>query len=382
MKIAFITLGYVPFRTSGLDVSGDRLVRGLLDKGHHVTVIAGAHQPLAETQTHPALEIHRVPPGRADWIGFAWRAARRLKKLERTARFDVVHFWDVHFAYAYSGQYVASLQQSFRQRWNTWDRETTSRLSQAYRLAYYSLGRSLAEIPSLNRAQGLLAGSAATRDEFIAHYGISSDRIALARHGIDTDFFRPVPNEARALRARLGLDENEPVILFAGFVTPRKGLDYLARALPLIRPSPRLIIVGRWNQKTRTRFMQLLGPCSDQVIEAGFVPDEQMPAYFSLANVYVSASLLEGFGLPLAESLACETPAVAADSGATAEVVGPGGILVPPHNSNALADAVSQLLRDPFHCRHLGMQGRAYVKNHFSVQEMVASVLAAYKRFT
>src|SRR5206468_3134089 len=106
----------------------------------------------------------------------------------------------------------------------------------------------------------------------------------------------------------------------------------LARALPLIRPKPRLLLAGRWAEDYRAHFLNLLGWAADQVVEAGYVPDEQLPAYYSLADVYVSPSLMEGFGLTLAEALACETPVVAADAGSVAEVVGPGGILVPPHD--------------------------------------------------
>ncbi len=380
MRIAFITLGYTPLRTSGLDVSGERLVRALLDAGHHVTVIAGARGPMTETQVHPALAIHRVRLGRSDWIGFAYRAAQFLKKLERTQSLDVVHFWDVHFAYAYPGHYVASLQQSFRHRWSTFDRSAVGLLSLVYRFTYYSLARLFAEIPSVRRARGLLAGSSATRDEFIQHYAVDPDHIALARHGIDTDFFRRAP-EPKALKAQLGLNSTEPVILFVGFATPRKGLDYLAKALPLIHPPPRLIIVGRWNESYRSHFLRLLGPAASQVIEAGFVPDEQMPAYYSLADVYISPSLLEGFGLPLAESLACETPVVAANAGAAAEVLGPGGILVPPRDSAALANAVSYLLENPSLRESLGRKGRNHIIREFHIESMLTNTLRAYEHF-
>ena len=376
MRIAFVTLGYLPLRTSGLDVSGERLVQALLDAGHHVTVIAAARGPLTETHIHPALEIHRLPLGRSNWIGYAYRAARALRKLNSVHPFDVVHFWDVHFAYAYRSRFVASLHQSFRQRLRSLD----LRGMEAYRFIYYYLARILAEEPSIRRATGLLAVSSTTRDEFIRSYGIPLSRIALARHGIDTEFFQPNP-AASTLRSRLGLTDKEPVILFVGFVTPRKGLNYLAQGLPLIHPSPRLLVVGRWSEDTRLRFLNLLGTMADRIVEAGYIPDEQMPVYYSLADVYVSPSLLEGFGLPAAESLACETPVVAARAGAMAEVIGPGGILVPPRDPSALANAISHLLVNPSLRRELGKQGREHIVHQFSIQTMLHATLEAYERF-
>src|SRR5262245_12596479 len=103
VRIAFITIGYTPLRTSGLDISGERLVRGLLGAGHEVTVIAGARDPLLETHVHPALCVQRVRLGRTNWLGFAYRAAQRLSELNQSHPFDVVHFWDIYFAYAYAG---------------------------------------------------------------------------------------------------------------------------------------------------------------------------------------------------------------------------------------------------------------------------------------
>jgi len=377
MRIAFVTLGYTPLRDSGLAIGGERVVRALLDAGHQVTLIAAARDRLPETHVDPALEIHRLPLGRSNWIGYAARAARKLRALKNSRPFDVVHFFDLHFAYAYRGPFVATLHHSFHQRLSVLSGALHKELP---RFMYYSLARLLAEQPALRRASGLLAVSTATRDEFIHAYGVAPDRVALTRHGTDTNFFRPTPR-ASLLRARLGFAEDEPVLLFVGFVTPRKGLDYLAQALPLMRPTPRLLIVGRWAEGYRSRFLRLLGPLADRVVEAGYVSDEDLPAYYSLADIYVSASLMEGFGHPLAEALACETPVVAVAAGAVAEVIGPGGLLVPPRDPAVLAEAVSELLPDAALRRELGQRGREYIERDFSVRAMREATLDAYERF-
>jgi glycosyltransferase involved in cell wall biosynthesis len=90
---------------------------------------------------------------------------------------------------------------------------------------------------------------------------------------------------------------------------------------------------------------------------------------------------MEGFGLPLAEALACETPVVAVAAGAVAEVIGPGGLLVPPRDPAALAEAVSELLRDAALRRELGQRGREYIERDFSVRAMREATLDAYDRF-
>jgi glycosyltransferase involved in cell wall biosynthesis len=376
MNIAFVTLSYAPFRTSGLSVGGERIVRALLAAGHRVSVIAAAPYPLAETHVHPALSIYRLPLGRSNWIGYAYRAMQAIRNLHAYQPFDVVHVSDVHFAYAYRGAFVANLHHSFRQRLSIVGRANHT-LTQR---AYYRLAQYLAERPAVERAAGLLAVSTAVRDEFVQGYGVASDRITVAPYGTDTEFFRP-RSTSNQLRQRLGIPKDEPVLLFVGFVTPRKGLDYLGQALPLIRPRPRLVLAGQWAESYRSRFFQLLGPAADQVVEAGYVPDDELPDYYSLADVYVSSSLMEGFGLTLAEALACETPVVAFEAGSVAEVMGPGGILVPPRNSAALADAISTLLQNPEQRRGLGKIGREHVVNAFSVEAMLRTTLASYERF-
>jgi glycosyltransferase involved in cell wall biosynthesis len=380
MKIAFITLGFTPFRASGLDISGERLVRGLLSEGHEVTVIAGKKGEFEEVFINSALNVHRIALDRTDWIGFGLSAARLLRQLDT---FDVVHFWDIHFGYAYQGKFLGSLQHSFHQRLVSLGRlPVHNTLSWIYRYWYYRLARSLMEIPATRSAAGLLAGSRTSQLEFIENYAVPPEKICLARHGIDVDFFRP-SDKAKNIRKRIGLGAREPVILFAGFMTPRKGLECLAEAMVLVDPKPKLLLVGSWrSQSYRAKIMRQLEPVKDCVIETGFVRDEDMPGYYSLADIYVSPSLLEGFGLPIAEALACETPVVAADAGAVAEITGPGGVLVLPRDPQAIADAITTLLQNAQLRNELGKIGRAHIAAEFSLARMVRDTLLAYRQFT
>jgi len=379
MRIAFVTLGFDPLRMSGFDLAGERLVQALLGAGHAVTVIAAKRGRLCETQQHPNLTIVRLPLGPSNWIGFCFRAAWQLKYLPA---FDVIHFYDVAFSYAYRGRFVASLQHSFLQRMEgLGPMPARGRAKWALRWLYYELSRRLAENPGLRRAQGLLATSASTQEAYLGSYHIPPERVRLARHCVDTQVFQRVPDTSE-LRRQLGLAPDEPVILFAGFITPRKGLEYLAQAMPHMQPVPRLVLVGKWlNDAYRQQVLQAFQPMQERVIEAGFVPDEAMPAYYSLADVYVSSSLMEGFGLPPGEALACETPVVVTNAGASAEVAGPGGLIVPPRDAAALAEAVSSLLQDPARRLALGRAGYAHIQSQFSVQVMLRDTLDAYQQF-
>ncbi|HBY06629.1 MAG TPA: hypothetical protein DEH22_02125 [Chloroflexi bacterium] len=232
----------------------------------------------------------------------------------------------------------------------------------------------------MQRASGLMAVSEASRQAYLRGYNISPNKILLTRNGIDTQFFHPIEN-TDVIRSSLKIPSTDPVIMYSGFFTPRKGLEYLAQAMQEIQPRTWLVLTGKWDQRFQDQFDTLLGSASSRVIYAGFVPDKEMPSYFSMADLYVSSSLLEGFGLPLAEALACETPVVAANAGAVAEVVGPGGVLVPPGDYHALAQAVSELLANPQKRINLGRLGRDHLIENFSNESMLNAYIEAYKRF-
>ncbi len=182
------------------------------------------------------------------------------------------------------------------------------------------------------------------------------------------------------LRRRLRL-EGRRVLLFVGFITPRKGLDYLAQAMHMLPADVHLLIVGRWGPNCRTRFLRALGSAAGRVHEIGFVPDEERPCYYSMADVYVSPSLLEGLGITPIEALACGTPAVVTSASSGPEEVGDAGIVVSPCDPEALARGIRLLLEDDDLRQRLGQRGRERVLRHFSYRRMAELTLQTYERF-
>lgn len=378
MRICLINLDGFPHRSSGLAVYGEALAMGLTELGHRVTVITARRPGLSARDRYGEVEVLRVAAP-LDWIGFAWHAGVLVEALHRRRPFDAVHFADVHFAYHYRGPFVASAFQSFRQR-VTSDGGLpyhSSWRGLAVRMVYYRAARHLAEAPAVRRARLILAGSEATAGEFVAHYRADPQRVRVVPLGVDLTRFRP--SSAHALRRDLGLADGDVVLLYVGFCTPRKGLEHLARAMQSLPPNVKLVVVGRWEAEYRARFDRILGEARGRVIVRGYVADEELPQYYSMADVFVFPSLLEGFGLPLAEALACGTPVVATQGSAVPEVVGPGGRLVPPRDPEALAAALRVLAADASLRRHLGNEGRKWVLGRFDQRRMVRETAEAYR---
>ncbi len=378
MRICLVNLDYAPQRSSGLGVYGETLVTGLLGRGHQVHVITRGDEDSPPVTEQNGAVVQRLAGGRLDWITFARRAAPAVTALARERAFDLVHFADVHLAYAYEGPFVATLHQSFRQRLHAHGRlpAYSSGLNLLTRLVYYNTARRLAEGPCVRHAQHLIAVSRTTARDYADEYDLDPTRISIVRNGIDTSRFTATPSE---VRSKLGL-QTAQVLLFVGFCTPRKGLEYLAAALRQLPEHVHLLVIGRWEERYRQRVYTALGEASSRMTTLGYVPDEELPAYYSAADLFVLPSLLEGFGLPIAEALACGTPVITTAAGACPEVVGPGGLVVPAMDADALALAIGALLDQPERRQTLARLGRSWARNALSADQMIAGHLAAYER--
>lgn len=381
MNICLVSLDFRPYRTSGLAIYGELLADGLRAAGHQVTMVASRRREAPQRETIDGIQVFRVPIGVTDWIGFALRAARQVENLRQETSFDVVHFLDLHFACAYRGDYVATLVQPFRQRLQAKGSLPYyhSLLNLAFRYTYYTVVNLTLERWAAARVSLMLATSHAVRDAYVHHYPAAAERIIVVPLGIDVTRYQR--QDSRELRARLGL-EGKQILLYVGFSTPRKGLEVLGRALDALGPDCRLLIVGKWEAGYRDKFRRSLSKRSqEKVIELGYLPDEMMPSYYSLADVFVLPSLLEGFGLPLAEAMACGTPIVATKVGAIPEVVGEAGLLVPAMDVQALAGAIRQLLADEGLRRKLGVRGVDRARRLYSQENMVTRTLEAYQAY-
>lgn len=379
MRICLANLDYTPLRTSGLGAFGEVLANGLAAAGHEVTMVTRGVKGLAPTETIAGVTIYRTAPTRGDWIGYAWQAGPLIARRHAEQPFDIIHFLDVHFAWRFQGPFLAMLNQSFRQR-------LTSDGGQPYhanwrelvfRSLYYRAARRWAEIPSIRRASHFTAMSQAAAEAFISEGYVRPERVTVIPAGLDLAHF--TRRDASALRSRLGL-EGKRVLLYVGFGTPRKGLTYLAEAMARITPEAHLVVVGRWEQNYRRRFYEALGPQASRVTEVGYVPDEELPLYYSMADLFVFPTLLEGFGLPLAEALACGTPVITTLApGASAETAGPGAFTVPPRDARALVEAVNYLLANEAERRRLAEEGRAWARRRYDQNAMIAAYVRLYE---
>jgi glycosyltransferase involved in cell wall biosynthesis len=209
----------------------------------------------------------------------------------------------------------------------------------------------------------VLAVSEASLRDVAREYAIPLERMRVVGNGINLDVFHPiagVPRRSDRLIATLSAD------------APLKGFRHLLDALAELRktrPSVHLVVIGRPGLETDTiSYLQRLG--LERAVEfTGYVEDKDIARYYAESTIAVVPSLYEGFGFPAGEAMACEVPVVSTRAGALPEVVGKDGecgLLVPPRDGMALAQAIATLLDDPARRATLGIAGRRRVLQHFT----------------
>ena len=191
---------------------------------------------------------------------------------------------------------------------------------------------------SVARATHVIAVSECTKADLVEAYGTPPEKISVIYAGVQPHF-EPVHDAERlqAVRRRCRLGQ-EPFILTVGTLQPRKNHLRLVQAFARLESGHRLVISGGpgWDYEAVPAEVVRLG-LEKRVVFPGFVADEDLPALYSAADLFVYPSLYEGFGLPVLEAMACGTPVVAADDSALPEVVGEAGLLADPLDVDALA---------------------------------------------
>jgi glycosyltransferase involved in cell wall biosynthesis len=195
---------------------------------------------------------------------------------------------------------------------------------------------------SCRRARRVLAISESTRADLVRLLGLPPDKVDVAYPGLDPALRPLPPSDVQAFRSRRGLPER--FILYLGTLEPRKGLDTLLHAfdeLHRAQPALRLVLAGArgWGYAPLFKLVQQLG-LDQAVLFPGFVPLDELPLWYNAADAFAYPSTYEGFGLPVAEALACGRPVVTTTASSLPEAAGEAALLVPPADVPALAGAL------------------------------------------
>lgn len=236
----------------------------------------------------------------------------------------------------------------------------------------------------------------AEADQFIVHTersrrmliieGADPERITLMDHGVDLERFHPGPGARKVL----GITEDEFVLLFVGWLLPRKGLDFLLLALRELVHMPefspvkfRLVVVGSGPGQDRVARLATRLGIAERCMFIGSRPYETMPDLFRSADVFVLPSIAtetwqEQFGMALMESMACGIPVITTFSGAIPEIVEDAALLCQPNDFLAIMEQLVRLVREPALRSSLSERGAALARRRYALQDYAVKLGAVY----
>ena len=379
------------------------LSRSLRDLGHEVDIVSGPPYPELDDGVHlirlPSLDLYTMSsiarlfidprrlssfPNLVEWLGaiggyfseplaFGMRAHEFFQHTENR-KYDVIHdnqtmaygvlkIQELGFPVVETIHHPVTIDRDLALK------STTSLKNRLGIKRWYSFVGM--QVRVARRLSNIITVSQIASQHVADTFHIPKERLRVVYNGIDTDVFSP--SDA------VGCVENRLLAVISRD-TPVKGLSYLLEALALLRQKRdlELVVVGKTLGDGATeRIIHRLG-IGGHVSFTDQIDTTELVRQYRLATVVVIPSTYEGFGLPAAEAMACGTPVVSTTAGALPEVVGDAGILVPPANVTALAEAISGLFDDPDKRSHLSEMGQKRIAKTFNWRNTARHTVDVY----
>ncbi|MBI5968764.1 MAG: glycosyltransferase family 4 protein [Deltaproteobacteria bacterium] len=404
MKIGLLSYRGNPY-CGGQGIYLTYLANELVKLGHEVHVIVGPPWPLflQGATVHPVGNYNFfgkkrdfLPPGNPFKIfsplhfyefgasrfgvfpeikAFSFRAFFKLVELAKKNHFDILHdnqclgygmlLWKV-----LGVPVVSTLHHPLAIDRSAWFEQPANLKQKVKRVLYYPL---LMQRIVSNRLDRIITVSYNSAREITKAFGLAPEKIRVVYNGLDAQQFAPIPN----------LPKKPNSLIFVGNSEDRKkGLLYLLQALTYLPENVSLTIVdGGTPQRSFAPLLAENYQVSHRVHFTGKIGSKDLVGYYCRAEIAVVPSLYEGFGFPAAEAMACELPVVSTTAGALPEVVGSdgAGILVPPRNALALAQAIRRLLEDPELRLKMGQAARRRITSLFTWEKAARQMVGVYK---
>jgi len=220
----------------------------------------------------------------------------------------------------------------------------------------------------------VVVSSEFVRSELVDQGFFDKEKIDVVPLAYNSRLFRPQTLEMkRDFLSRYSIKGD--YILFVGSLFPYKNLETLISAFLKIAGQSEhyLVVIGRREFSSEPLVR------NERIIYLDYVPDGDMPLFYSYSSVFVYPSLREGFGIPPLEAMACGTPVISSNRGALPEVVGDAGLLFDPEDSRALSELLLEVINNEGLRRALVEKGLNHVKR-FSWEKTAEGILKSCER--
>ncbi len=249
-----------------------------------------------------------------------------------------------------------------------------------------ALFRSMARF-TFAQADLLTANSQALRDSVVT-LGADPAKFDMIIYGTDPNELRPDVADTRQLRADLNVASDAIVLLCVGRMVPKKGFDYLIRAMaasPLQGRNLVAVMVGDGDDKAAWQNLAAELGVADQIRWTGNIPKDRIPVYYNMADVLVMPSVskpADGLNVCVLDAMSCEKPVVGANVAGNplAIINGKTGLIVPEQDVQTLAHALALLADSPELRASMGAAGRLRIENELGWPHLARRYMEHFQR--
>ena len=200
----------------------------------------------------------------------------------------------------------------------------------------------------LRLADCIITISEFSKNEIVKYLDYPEEKIKIVYPAVDHSIY--YENRNKKILGKLNISNEEKVVLYVGSEMPRQNVPVLIKAFAELKkkfPDMKLVKIGEsQNHRAHENILKLINDLhlQEDVIFAGYVPEEDMPKWYNAADILVYPCAYAGFGLPPLEAMACGTPVITSNTTSLPEVVGDAGIMIDPQDVDLMADKMYGIL--------------------------------------
>lgn len=326
---------------------------------------------------------------------FQYLCYKWVPRLHKELHFDIVHsqhqpMSDILLKLLLSNKFrhVTTVHETFSRR-NKAIRESNVRFSdrEASEKWMVSLSPILKRIERLylKRKSTFISPSKWMKNVLFEDFRINPSHVHLVYNGVDHRKFCPKAKRSDFIQ-KLYDEAGGPIVLFSGRMISTKGVHILIKAMPrIIREikDVHFVFTGGGNSRPYRQMIEKMRIPTRNVNFVGYIRNfEELPGLYSIASVFAAPTLYENFPFRVLENMSCQNPVVATNIVGIPEMIthGINGLLVPPSNSEKLAEEIVNLLNDKVLAKRLGQNARRTVMEKFTFQQFANGTYDVYNR--
>lgn len=379
LTIVMLTAEYLP-KKGGIATHVNELSKTLVKQGHEVHIIA--RKPLKNSPQNSDLNLHYVywmPIPMFYMPTYSFFAGRMLTEIIKDYDVDIAHghspLLSPHAVTRLSKDipYISTIHSVWTNEYNSIkDRPIRSLNINDFSIRLFAKSFSTYDQILFDIAKKLICVSNAVRKEVLQKYHIDKGKLTVIPNAVDHHRFVPLKQ-----------GEDEETILYVGRLASVKGLDMLIYASKyVLKQEPQVVfkIVGGGNIQYYEKLARKL-QVDNSFNFIGGLDHHELHTIYQNSSVFVLPSFYEGLPTTILEAMSCGMPVVATDIPGISEVVRDKetGLLVPPKDPKALADAIIKLLKDEELRRKMGEAGRKRVEEEFTWDRITKKIVRLYK---